>query len=335
MARVVLHVGMHKTGSTSLQETFAANRKLLARHGFVYPEVTRGDPAHHGLAALWNRELAHYAPPGGSEAAWRALAQRHRGARGVLVLSSEEFCRAFGTGAMDYERIRGFLAEFERVDVICLLRDQLSFLQSAYVQIARVSREDKRDRPVAPWTTFLQRALKTGRATGLALDYNALLDRLEAAFGAERVRVLSYAEAADRAGGSVDLVLEALGCPLDLARMAKPVPQANVTGDPLAVWAAGQITAPLRPTEDLIALVRGVIADRMGGPTTLYSASEAKAVRLHFEEANDRLARRVRDRRPGFDLPWMSVDDAVRRGRIGREEWIEIARRLHLRQRDA
>lgn len=331
MARVVLHVGMHKTGSTSLQNAFAANRKLLGRHGVIYPEVTRADPAHHGLAAKWNPNLAQYEPPGGSEAAWHALARRYRASDSILFLSSEEFCRDFGVGAVDYDWIREALSGFERVDVICVLRDQISFLQSAYLQVLRVSRADKRDRPVASWTTFLGRALKTGRATALTLDYNVLLDRLEAAFGAGHISALSYAEAAGRAGGSVDLVLEELGRPTDLVRRMKLAEQANVTGDPLSVWAAGQVTAPLRPNADLIALVRGVVADRFGEATTLYSAAEAEAVRRRFEEANERLVDRVRDRRPGFSLPWMSVDDAAQRDRVGHEEWIEIARRLHAR----
>lgn len=333
MARVVLHVGTHKTGSTALQHCFAANRKQLARHGIFYPEVTRGDTAHHGLAALWHHELAGYEPRGGSEAAWHALARKYRDAEGTLVLSSEEFSRAFDPDAMDYEAIRGFLADFERIDLICLLRDQLSFLQSAWVQVAKVSRPDMQRRHLVPWSTFVQRALRTGRATGLALDYNLLLDRLEAAFGAEHVAVLSYAEAAGRADGTIGLVLRELGFRVKLDGPTGSTIQANVTDDPLSVWAAAQVSAPLRPEEALVALARDVVSRHVGGSTTLYSAAEAKAVRERFEEPNERLVRRLEGRRPGFSLPWMSVETAARRGRLGREGWIEIARRLHARPR--
>jgi hypothetical protein len=327
MARVVLHVGAHKTGSTAVQETLAANRRLLARHGYIYPELRRRDPAHHGLAALWSADLAHYEPRGGAEAAWRALGRRALRPEDVLVLSSEEFSRAHGPGAMDYDAMRGFLRGFERIDVVCVLRDQVSFLQSAYLQVAKLARAELADRPIPTWAAFLEKAMRTGRATGLALDYNALLDRLEEAFGPERVRVLSYAEAARRPGGAIGLVLGEIGCPVEPAALETPAgARVNVTGDPLSVWVASRISAPLRPPAGLVDAVERVVRRRVGGPTMLYTMDEIRMVRARFEEANARLVERLRPRHPDFSLPWMSPKGFAKRGRLDQDFWIELAR---------
>lgn len=48
--RLILHIGMQKTGTTSIQKALFQNRELLARHGVVYPEVPESD---------WNK-VSHY-----------------------------------------------------------------------------------------------------------------------------------------------------------------------------------------------------------------------------------------------------------------------------------
>ena len=329
MARVVLHVGTHKTGSTAVQEAFAANRKLLARHGFVYPEIVRRDTAHHGLASLWNRDLAPYEPRGGAEAAWRALARRHRASDDVLVLSTEEFSRISGRGAVDHAAIRAFLEGYERIDVVCLLRDQVSFVQSAYLQIAKIARADLADRPMPAWSTYFARALERGQVTALELDYNALLDRLEAAFGPERVHMVPYAEAAGRPGGAIGLVLREIGCPLDPSALSSPAgQQVNVAGDPLSAWIAAGITAPRRPPAALVETVERLVAKHVRGRTTLYTADEMRLLRERYEGPNERLARRLRGRRPGFALPWMDRKGLTKRAQMSPEFWVELSRAL-------
>lgn len=51
-----LHIGTHKTGTTSLQRFFSQNREILKKQGIVYPD-TRIDPyAHHALGWSFNIE---------------------------------------------------------------------------------------------------------------------------------------------------------------------------------------------------------------------------------------------------------------------------------------
>jgi hypothetical protein len=51
MARLILHIGQAKTGSTSIQHTLGANRDALETRGFVYP-ATRSIADRHHLVAL-------------------------------------------------------------------------------------------------------------------------------------------------------------------------------------------------------------------------------------------------------------------------------------------
>lgn len=45
--KLLLHIGMGKTGTTALQEFFWENRNLLAQHGICYPEIGSQSAAHH------------------------------------------------------------------------------------------------------------------------------------------------------------------------------------------------------------------------------------------------------------------------------------------------
>lgn len=89
---IILHIGVHKTGSTALQATLAAARPDLAQRRILYPG---SDEAHH--AAAW--AVTGFSIGFGDEArsakprTWKALvraAQRHEGR---VVISSEFFGR--------------------------------------------------------------------------------------------------------------------------------------------------------------------------------------------------------------------------------------------------
>jgi hypothetical protein len=85
-AKVFLHVGAPKTGTTYLQDRLFLNRATLARHGIKYPTGYREDMF---LAAL---DLTGIKWPDFSEKAageWDALVRRTRLATGTVVLSHE------------------------------------------------------------------------------------------------------------------------------------------------------------------------------------------------------------------------------------------------------
>ena len=54
--RLIVHCGLHKTGTTSLQRAFSTRRAVLAKAGILYPQSTVSPNTHHSLAALFRKE---------------------------------------------------------------------------------------------------------------------------------------------------------------------------------------------------------------------------------------------------------------------------------------
>jgi hypothetical protein len=53
LERIFLHVGLEKTGTTTLQAAMAVNRQLLRRYGYVFPEGLDSFPSYHIGLTLW------------------------------------------------------------------------------------------------------------------------------------------------------------------------------------------------------------------------------------------------------------------------------------------
>lgn len=51
--RVYLHIGQGKTGTSTIQQFLVRNRRELASHGYLYPEIS--GPARHLELSLYAR----------------------------------------------------------------------------------------------------------------------------------------------------------------------------------------------------------------------------------------------------------------------------------------
>lgn len=133
MIDVILHIGRHKTGTSSLQVYLDKNTKLLESNNFIYPRMFYRGNAHHifgeslkksitnNLSEKEIKELTHEYR--------RKIVRRflHRGK--TLIFSSESFQNC------DPKVIRQvFNPQRFNVKVICYFRDQVSYYCSAYNQ---------------------------------------------------------------------------------------------------------------------------------------------------------------------------------------------------------
>jgi hypothetical protein len=297
-SRALLHIGTHKTGTTLIQNTLAANRKLLARHGVIYPEIGRAS-GHHSLLTRWLTLDPYYHTPVAPRELWQGLARFARPGQ-TLVLSSEEFSRGFSR-RVDFAEVRDFLAPFDQIEVVCFLRDQMSFLQSIYLEIGK-----KKAGPGFP--ALIDGAIKNGYAAGLHIDYGALYDQLLEVFSPDQIRFVDYAQARRAPGGILGVMLGL--CGTDLAAEAlKPAsgPEtavANISPDPLATWAAGLVASPEAPAPALIARARSVLDQLFGAgrPSLIYTRAEYRGLAAHIAPRNAAFAARLADRQPGFTL---------------------------------
>jgi len=173
--RILLHIGVHKTGSTALQGFFAANRLRLLEHGILYPQAARWPEdsvryAHHRLPWSLLRP-DRVADP------WPALRRElaHSAAE-VAILSAERF---EGLRRDDQLTKLGSLLADHEVTVIVYLRRQDEYLHGDYCTRIVHNGED------LDFEAY--KARKTPN-----LDYRKLLERWERRFGREALVVRPY-----------------------------------------------------------------------------------------------------------------------------------------------
>jgi hypothetical protein len=322
VARIVLHIGAHKTATTTVQNTLAANSRLLAKHRILYPRIHPGN-AHHALATSWIDLPERYCNPAPPADLWREVI-RHADDEVTVILSSEEFSRG-RPKAVNFAELRSILDAFSERLVVCTLRNQLAYLQSIYLQVAR-------DLPQLDFEAFLGGALRDRYATGVFLDYGALYDHVLAGFAPEEIRFLSYEAACRHEGGILGALLAEIGFPsADLVPLAA---DSNVSPEPLVAWAANQITRPQAPGGALTASAQAAFAETFGkaARSTLYSRAEAGRIATYFMPLNAAFEARYRKIDPDFALaPLTLAPNLVYRGQLTTPFWSRFCKRIYAR----
>lgn len=142
---LILHAGLHKTGTTALQRFAASHRERLRERGLWYPtyEPVRQTPcgAHNLLAHSLGctRKAARFSP---TEIRQLVSHWHDRADNRSLLVSAEAFCRHVTPGAgPDWieqrvcylERVASALSDFD-VEIVLVLRRQDQFVHSAYLE---------------------------------------------------------------------------------------------------------------------------------------------------------------------------------------------------------
>lgn len=185
-ARVLLHVGTPKTGTTYLQDVCFRNRPLLAEHGILYP-AERFDA--HFLAALDLMRL----PWGGLEeqavGAWDALAERVRAHAGTAIVSHEILARATARQAERALRSLGH-GDSTEVHLVVSARDLVR-------QIPAEWQENVKHRTTASYAEFLDELREPSRSGVIASWFWAvqelpdILDRWGHGLPPERIHIVT------------------------------------------------------------------------------------------------------------------------------------------------
>lgn len=125
----LLHIGPHKTGTTTVQAAFHQNRERLESLGVHYAGQ-RAHPMTAAIAASTNRRLPSNSGDAGAEAWASLLADVRDSAARAVVLSSEFFCEA------DDARARAIAEELDptRVHVVITLRPLVNIVGSQWQQ---------------------------------------------------------------------------------------------------------------------------------------------------------------------------------------------------------
>lgn len=276
--RLIIHAGMHKTASTTLQVALFRNRAALAKAGIVYPTPPQGH-AQHYLLSGWNPQLqATYPPILSSEKDWNTINDIGGSEPVTVILSSEEFSRRSPT-RIDFEAIVRQTPSFDHHEIVVVLRDQISLLQSVFLQIRQGNR-------VSNFSEWLDQATESPHNPGLFFDYSQLHAHLSKAFTADQISYLPYDTFDDHDLGVMGTFLAHLGYD-DLPGL-KSIDRRNVSIDPLGYYLSRELLGGNLPTKLQLELVTSLLHDRHPDKqkTSLYSKTEVETLSERFQSLN-------------------------------------------------
>ena len=193
---IYIHIGPHKTGSTSIQGFMVAHEGALAAHAVHYPEVgrTRGG-GHYGLKAeIRDRRSS---PDGWGEVA--ALDKVFPGSKTVLSCEGFEYLNPKQIGRIA-ECLKG-----RQVTVVGYFREYAGLIQSQYLQLSRICRN------VDDFDPFFERYVAENERLFLRFEHWA------DAFGWANVQVRHFDRAHLVGGDVVEDFIHTLG--LSLAQL--------------------------------------------------------------------------------------------------------------------
>ena len=305
MRRIILHVGMHKTASTSLQMLMRLNSAALAKDNVIYPSTPGAQAGHHHLISHWHHNLAREYPPAISpDADWRSINELKAGEPVTVILSTEEFSR-YAPSRVDFGDIRQRLTSYDQIEVVCVLREQLSLLQSIYLQTYR----DQQDAEFIDW---IVRCFRVKFCSGVFLDYLELDEFLSQSFGAENVKYLSY----ESLSGNDTLLpwfLSQLG--IQPSQPLRPLQRKNTGRDPLGNFVASQFidrkVLTARQADQAGAIILHSYPEKRR--TSLYRKAEILAAQASISENNQRFRDHVQERfQGGLASPEIKEDTLYR-----------------------
>jgi len=175
VARIILHIGLRKTGTTSIQKFLNSNYTTLLDHNILYPRsglpVVGSIYAHHDLAA----SLTNIRPATKIQSWEDLLDEIDQHDDKVVLISSEIFSVAT---PQHIEQVRKNLAGHQ-VIVLIYLRDPASFMISLYKEQIKAH-------------NGLLTFKKFSRKKSSLADYESLIKNWQLIFGDSNVILKNY-----------------------------------------------------------------------------------------------------------------------------------------------
>ncbi len=192
MRRVFVHCGLHKTGTTALQQVLLALAAVLHEHGILFPRAGRLDHfggGHHNAAWHLTRDRRYDDVHGRFDSLLDEIAAFD----GDTVLSSEDFETCLGAPALFAPLVEDARLRDRRFVFVIYLREQVGYAESLFFEnlghgiadtCLAVMREIQQRQCLAVWEWRFQfdylnilRAMPAGgRCEVIFRPYEALLD---------------------------------------------------------------------------------------------------------------------------------------------------------------
>ena len=182
---ILLHIGVHKTGTTAIQAALADSRVELRTHEVLYPGRRS---AHHGAAMAILERPWGWKGKGGEfhdRGIFDKLAAQAAAFPRRVVISSEHFCETNDEMAAEVADAFGR----ERTHVVITLRNLGRLLPSSWQQYLKYG-------VAAPYETWLENTFETESKKTVSPsfwrrnDHGALVERWAGLVGADQVSVI-------------------------------------------------------------------------------------------------------------------------------------------------
>jgi hypothetical protein len=193
MRKCFLHIGTHKTGTTSIQHLLGLNTSALVQRGYLYPQAGRPEPlpGHHNLAWEIAGDYRFRSDYGTIDDLIREVKHRPED----VILSSEDFeCSLY-----NISKFSGFISLLQSsgfaVTVILYVRKQADYLPRIYLTLLNFGLTLTFDCILG---STLDRGEFRWRDWIFNFDYCDLLSRVD-----EKVNVNFIVRSYDQAGASM------------------------------------------------------------------------------------------------------------------------------------
>lgn len=324
MSKIIIHIGTHKTATSSIQSILFKNRDLLARENVIFPDIGRS-PGHHSLVTEWIKLHKDHQMPDRPKRVWTDLVDEYADQDKTIFLTSEEFSR-LSPRAVNMEQLRDRVSRFDEVEVVCVLRNQLNFVQSVYTQICK-------NRGVGDLGEFIHKALNQQIVDGLAVNYNKLYSHIRTGFSANEIRLVPFEGLAQSEDGVIGEFLNIMGTDLRSSALKfLSNGHVNISPEPLALWLANTASFPKIVTPTLLKAANTVLLKEFGDgvKTTLFTTGEVIQFANVFEPLNRTLEKTVANHQPGFTLAPVTIDqNHIHRNAIGKYFWSRFSREIY------
>ncbi|MCW1933132.1 hypothetical protein [Pararhodobacter zhoushanensis] len=326
MSRLILHVGTHKTGTSSVQRVLYDNRAQLAGLGVVYPDPYYG-VEHHAMVGRLTELAPAYLPPNGRLSLWEAMADQYAGTDASVIISSELLSVAANAEEDLVAQIAQVARRFDDVVVVCFYRNQVSFVQASYLEVIK-------KRAGHPIIDTVAVALRNADFRGAFYHNRATHAALKRSFGTQAMRPLSYDAVSVTPTGVLDAILALTGRPVRAAQLDRLEGlNSNRSPDPLATYVARQVSDVPNIPQSVIDLAQKALDQHFGAgrATTLLTRAEIVALTKKFTASNELMNADLRhDGHEPLALPFPDWSDRIHREDLRAGYWLELARVMAL-----
>ncbi len=309
MARLVLHIGTKKTGSTLIQNSLLKNHERLTAAGWSYPDFTRDrNHAEFALCFQEQRTYVHRKYELDSPeliAAKLSELDKHLTKRvtpgSKWIMSSEFFSTRLLTNAQVAKCVEFLRRHFDEIEVVAVVRRQEYVLPSVYSQYVKAGSD-------VDWSwEFCEKQRPF-------FDCAAILERWSGAVGRAGVHVFPFLEDKKRdAHWLMDKFGSITGIPIDSSWEMPGDDGANrsLSAEGIAFLQHTNRYIPRwNPDGSSNLVTRGRAVARISGltsgPAYMPSSDTLTRIRESYRESNDRLVASLPDR-DGWEQ-WLAQD---------------------------